>query len=176
MSEPRARIEIGGVARAHGIKGEIVIVTHDPDSTTLGEVERIWVGGVEREIALARDTHRGWLVSLAGLATRNDAEALQGQIVEVERDDLELDEDDVLLADLVGCAVRKPDGSPWGEIAAVDAGELQDLLVIHDGDVERLVPLVDEWVVAIDLDARVVTVDPADGWPESKRVGKAVRR
>ena len=162
------RIEIGGVARAHGIKGEVVIVTHDPDSTTLGEIERVWVGGVERTIKLARGTHRGWLVALDGIATRNDAEALQGQIVEVDRDSLELDEDDVLLADLIGCQVVRA-GKPWGTVASVHAGELQDLLVIHDGDVERMVPLVDELVTGIDLDARVVTVDPPEPWPESKR-------
>src|SRR6185312_6636897 len=113
------RIEIGGIARAHGIKGEVVIVTHDPDSATLGEIERVWVGGVERSIREARDTHRGWLVALDGIATRNDAEALRGQVVEVERDALELDDDDVLLADLIGCAVTRA-GQPWGTVAAVE--------------------------------------------------------
>jgi ribosomal 30S subunit maturation factor RimM len=44
-----ARVEIGGVARAHGIRGEVVIVTHDPDSDTLGFVERVFVNGVERK-------------------------------------------------------------------------------------------------------------------------------
>jgi 16S rRNA processing protein RimM len=145
-----------------------VIVTHDPDSTTLGEVDRIWVGGIERQISVARGTHRGWLVAFAGVATRNDAELLRGQIVEVDRDVLELDDDDVLLADLIGCAVIRGE-TPWGTIAAVEAGELQDLLVIHDGELERLVPLVDELVPSIDLDARTVTVDVPDGWPESKR-------
>ena len=162
-----SRIEIGGVARAHGIKGEVVIVTHDPDSTTLGEVDHIWIGGTLRTITGARGTHRGWLIALEGIATRNDAEALQGKVVEVDRSLLELDEDDVLLGDLIGCAVVRR-GQPWGTIAAVDAGELQDLLVIHDGDVERLIPLVDELVTDIDLDARIVTVDPPDPWPESK--------
>jgi 16S rRNA processing protein RimM len=144
-----------------------VIVTHDPDSTTLGEVDRIWVGGVEREISIARGTHRGWLVALAGVATRNDAELLRGQTVEVDRAVLELDEDDVLLGDLIGCAVKRGE-QPWGTIAAVEAGELQDLLVIHDGDIERLIPLVDELVPSIDLAARTVTVDVPDGWPEAK--------
>ncbi len=161
------RIEIGGVARAHGIRGEVVVHTHDPDSETLGRVEQIYVGGVARRIRGARDTHRGWLVALEGVDTRNDAEALQGQRVEVDRSALELGEDDVLLADLVGCAVILPDGRPWGTVAAVDPG-VQDLLVIHDGDTERLLPLVDVFVTNIDLDARVVTVDPPDGLPESK--------
>jgi 16S rRNA processing protein RimM len=164
-----ARVEIGGIARAHGIKGEVVIVTHDPDSDTLGTVETIYVAGAPKKIVQARDTHRGWLVALEGVTTRNDAEALRGQPVEVDRDALELDEDDVLLHDLIGCAVKKLDGTPWGTVAAVDAGEFQDLLVIHDGAIERLLPLVDVFVTEIDLDAGVITVDPPEGLPESKR-------
>ncbi|HTR55160.1 MAG TPA: ribosome maturation factor RimM [Kofleriaceae bacterium] len=168
-AEPGARVEIGGVARAHGIRGEVVIVTHDPDSETLGEVTRIYVGGVARDIVAARDTQRGWLVQLAGVVTRTEAEALRGQVVEVDRADLALAADDVLLADLVGCAVRRADGSPWGTIAAVHAGAMQDLLVIHDGDVERMLPVVDAFVRAIDLEARVITVDPPEDLPEAKR-------
>jgi len=168
------RIEIGGIARAHGIRGEVVIFTHDPDSTTLDGVETVWVGDVAYRIVRARATPRGWLVSLEGVATRNDAEALRGQKVEVDRAALALDDEDVLLDDLVGCAVRRPDGSAWGTIAAVAPGAFQDLLVIHDGDVERLLPLVDEFVTDIDLDAAVVTVDPPDELPEAPlRRGRA---
>lgn len=167
MSSPR--IEIGGVARAHGIKGEVVVFTHDPDSTTLGDVDAIFVGGVEKKIVHARDTQRGWLVLLEGVVTRNDAEALQGKPVEIAREALVLEEDDVLLHDLIGCEVRRPDGSVWGTIAEIQSGAFQDLLVIHAGEIERLLPLVDEFVTQIDLEARVVHVDPPEGLPESKR-------
>jgi 16S rRNA processing protein RimM len=100
--------------------------------------------------------------------TRNDAEALQGKPVEVDRDALELDEDDVLLHDLVGCAVKKTDGTPWGTVAAIESGDFQDLLVIHDNGIERLLPLVDAFVTDIDLDTSTITVDPPEGLPESK--------
>jgi 16S rRNA processing protein RimM len=162
------RIEIGRIARAHGIRGEVVIVTHDPESKIVGEVETLWIGGSERRVTGARGTHRGWLVHLEGVATRNDAEALRGQLVEVDRSVLELGDDEVLLADLVGCRVVRTDGTAWGTIAAIE-GSMQDLLVIHDGDIERLLPLVDEFVTHIDLDNGVVTVDPPEGLPESKR-------
>jgi 16S rRNA processing protein RimM len=162
-----ARVEIGGVARAHGIRGEIVIVTHDPDSDTLGKVESIYVGGIERKITQARDTQRGWLIALDGITTRNDAEALQGQTVEVDRDMLELDDDDILLDDLVDCEVRLPDGTPWGTVYAVDPGAYQDLLVVHAGEVERLLPLIDEFVKSIDLDAGVIVVEPPEGLPDA---------
>jgi 16S rRNA processing protein RimM len=146
-----------------------VIFTHDPDSEILGEVQTIYVGGAPRKLSAARDTQRGWLVLLEGVATRTEAEALRGQVVEVDRDAIPIADDEVLLADLVGCAVRRMDGSPWGEIAAIDTGALQDLLVIHDGDVERLLPMVDAFVKSIDLDARVVIVDPPEDLPESRR-------
>ena len=164
-----ARVEIGGVARAHGIRGEIVIITHDPDSETLGSIETVWIGGVERKILQARDTQRGWLVALEGVTTRNDAEALKGKPVEVDRDVLELDEGDVLLDDLIDCEVRLPDGTAWGTVAEIMVGAHQDLLVIHDGEVERLLPLVDEFVTNIDLEAGVVTVSPPEDLPVSKR-------
>jgi 16S rRNA processing protein RimM len=162
------RIEIGRIARAHGIRGEVVIVTHDAESGVLDDHPTLWIGGTERKVTEARSTHRGWLVYLDGIATRNDAEALRGQRVEIDRTALDLEDDDVLLGDLIGCRVQRVDGAPWGEIVAIEGGDLQDLLVIHDGELEHLLPLVDEFVTSIDLAAGVVTVDPPDGLPDHK--------
>jgi 16S rRNA processing protein RimM len=159
------RIEIGGIARAHGIRGEVVVHTHDPESTILGDLDTVWVGGVERAIERARGTDKGWLVKLAGCDTRTDAERLAKQVVEVDRDRIELDDGDVLLDDLVGCKTQLADGTPWGEVVAIDAGP-QDRLVVRDGNRERLLPLVDVFVTSIDLEAGVIVVAPPDGLPE----------
>ena len=162
------RIELGRITRAHGIRGEVVIATRDATSDLLDGLDTVWVGGVARRVVRARSTHRGWLVQFEAIATRNDAEALRGQLVEVDRAAVPLDDDEILLDDLVGCEVRRLDGRPWGTIAAVEPG-IQDRLVIHDGDIERQLPLVDEFVTGIDLEAGVVTVDPPDGLPEYKK-------
>lgn len=159
-----SRIEIGGVARAHGIRGELAIVTHDPASTVLDRAESIWIDGIEHKIAGARSTTKGWLVTLAGVETRTEAEALRGLPVEVAREALELADDDVLLHDLIGCKAQLADGTSWGEIVGVEA-DFQDRLVIHHGGQEYLLPLVDELVTSIDLDAGVVVVAPPDGLP-----------
>ncbi|TMQ05659.1 MAG: 16S rRNA processing protein RimM [Deltaproteobacteria bacterium] len=161
------RIEIGRITRAHGIRGEVAITTYDPEPDLLGSLDALWVGGTLRRVLRARNTHRGWLVLFESIATRNEAEALRGQVIEVDRVALALGDDDVLLDDLVGCRVQRVDGTPWGTIAAVE-GDLQDRLVIHDGEIERQLPLVGEFVTAIDLEAGVVTVDPPDGLPEHK--------
>lgn len=160
------RVQIGFVARAHGIRGEIAVVTHDPESTTLSRASAVWIAGRRYPIASARETpQKGVLLALEGLTDRTAAEGLRGAAVEVDRAELDLQEGEVLLDDLVGCRVQLVDGTPWGEIVALDLGP-QVRLVIHDRGVERLLPLVDELVPGIDLDARVVTVDPPEGLPE----------
>jgi 16S rRNA processing protein RimM len=160
------RIEVGGIARAHGIRGEVVVHLHDPESTVLEDAATLWVAGRRCEVEKARPGPHGWLVKLASVPDRNAAELLRGSVVEVDRDAIEVGDDEVLLDDLIGCSVRRVDGSPWGVIVAIDFGA-QDRLIIHDGEVERQLPLVDAFVVGIDVDAGMVTVDPPDGLPES---------
>ncbi|HVV87107.1 MAG TPA: ribosome maturation factor RimM [Kofleriaceae bacterium] len=161
------RIEVGYVARAHGVRGEVLAVPLVGGSTTLGDVEAVWIGGRRHGVERARPVPDGYLLVLAGVGDRDVAAALRGQSIEVERGDLDLDEDDVLLADLVGCKVVTADGVAWGEVAAIELGP-QDRLVIHDVDarIERLLPVVDAFLADIDLEAGVITITPPDGIPE----------
>jgi len=166
------RIEIGAVARAHGIRGEVRVVLYNPGSTALDRAASLYIGERELAIESARPLPGGaYLVGLVGVADRDQADALRGQPVAVARDDLDLDEGEVLLADLVGCRVELPDGTDWGVIAAVEPGP-QDRLVIHCGDIERQLPVADPFLVSIDLDQRRIVVDPPEGLPEERRRGK----
>lgn len=158
------RVEIGAVARAHGIRGEVLVVTHDPASTVLEEVGDVWIAGRAYEVRGVRPVRQGFLVALGGVDDRNAAELLRGAAVEVTRDALDLGDDGVLLEDLIGLRVVRADGAPCGTVVGIDPG-VQVRLVIHDQAVERLVPLVDALVTAIDVDAGTVTVAIDDDWP-----------
>jgi 16S rRNA processing protein RimM len=163
---PDGLVELGYVARAHGLHGEITVITHDPGSTTLDTTPAIWIAGRRWPIESVRDTQRGWLVVLAGVDNRTAAEALRGNPVWVSRDDIPLDDGEVLLADLVGCRAQLADGTPWGEIVAVEMSGPQYRLVVHHEGVERELPVVDALVPHVDLDARLVTVAPPEDLPE----------
>lgn len=165
------RVEIGVVARPHGVRGELRVHLHNPASTALDAAEEVWIGGRAFAIEQARPVQGAYLLLVAGVADRDAADALRGRAVEVSRDAIELDEGEVLLADLIGCRVELPDGTDWGVIARVDTGAHQDRLAIHQGEVERLLPVADAFLVAIDLEARRVVVDPPEGLPEEARVG-----
>jgi 16S rRNA processing protein RimM len=165
---PSPVLEIGYVARPHGVRGELRVVTHDPESTTLLDVDAVQIDGVLYRIEHARQVQGAFLLRLAGVGDRNRADALRGKRVAVDRELIPLEEGEVFLADLVGCAVVREDGSPYGTVAAVETGA-QDRLVIQDGDVERLLPLVPTFVIDVDLEQRRVVVAPPEDLPESPR-------
>lgn len=159
-------VEIGTVARAHGVRGEVRVALHNPASNALDGAATVVVGGRELAVDSARPVAGGaYLLRLAGIADRDQADALRGQPVSVARGELALDDGEVLLVDLVGCAVQLPDGTAWGVIAGVEPGP-QDRLIIHHGGVERQLPVADEFLVEVDLEARRVVVDPPEDLPE----------
>lgn len=131
-------------------------------------VDGVFIGEKLYKLESARLVKGAALLRLEGVADRDQAERLVGSDVEVLRDELELDEDEVLLEEIVGCAVQLEDGSGWGQVAEVLQG-VQDLLVIHDGDMERYLPLVDAFVVDIDLDQKTIVVAPPEELPEWER-------
>lgn len=162
------RLEIGVVSRPHGVRGELRVHLHNAESTAFDCVDEVYLAGVRYELVSARMVKGAVLLRLEGLDDRNAVESLRSAPVEVLRDQLELQEDDLLLSDLVGCRVQLEDGSDWGEIVEVVTGH-QDRLVIHSGDTERHLPLVSEFLIDIDLESKVVVAAPPEGLPEWPR-------
>lgn len=168
------RVEVAYIARAHGIRGEVLAVPIVDGSTTLAGAEAVWIAGRRYALRGARPTPDGYLLALEGVTDRDVAAGLRGQKIHVDRSELDLGEDDVLLADLVGCKVFTIDGDAWGEVTAVELGP-QDRLVIQDREarLERLLPVVDAFLADIDLDTRTITVSPPDDFPADPLPGDA---
>ena len=153
------KVQVGYVARAHGLRGEVRVHLHAPESTVLLDVETIFVGGQERRIESARPANGAVLLGLEGVHDRDAADALRGQTVEVERAAIPLADGEYLLQDLPGCAVVDAAGAPVGVVVEVMNGA-QPILVIHDtGGRERLVPAVPAFVHSVDAAARQVVVE-----------------
>jgi 16S rRNA processing protein RimM len=161
------RLRIGHVARPHGVRGELRVQLDDPESTVLFDVDRVWVGGVEYRVASARGTTGAALVHLEGIEDRDRGAALRGQAVEVQRSDVPLGEGEFFVSDLIGCEVVDEAGRVLGRGVSLLRGA-QDLLVIHDeaAQVERILPVIPEFVLAVDRAARRVVVAPPDDLPE----------
>ncbi len=163
------RVVVGRIGRPHGIRGEVTVETRtdEPDERFApGAV--LSVDGPVHELVVERmHWHSGrLLVTFDGVADRNEAEALRGLLLHVERDEAEqpADPDEFYDSSLVGCAVELLDGSPVGEVVEVVHLPGQDLLAVRTPD-ERdvLVPFVEVMVPTVDVPARRVVIDPPPG-------------
>jgi 16S rRNA processing protein RimM len=170
----KPHLELGYVARAHGLKGEVAVRTVDPESETLGLVERVLVrtrAGEERvlRIVSTRPTPKETLVVFKEVSGRDQSEALVGSTVLVFREDLEPPaEDEYFQGDLVGLTAVDEAGNVLGRVEELwSTGEVPNLVIRAEGREELVVPFVDDFVPTVDIPAGRLVVRP----PEYLEVG-----
>lgn len=161
MKFSNSTVAVGFVLRAHGIKGALRIRSSSPE---LGGVDELYLDEQRYRVVHATRDKDDWLVTVAGVADRNAAEALKGAAVRLDRDAITVAEGELLVADLVGCKVFEVSGSELGVVTgSFDSGAHEVLEVRTPSGREFMLPLVDAMVTAIDVAARRITCDPPPG-------------
>jgi len=166
----RPHLEVGYVARSHGLSGEVGVKTFDPGSTALLDVERVLLrlkDGSELELRIdsTRETPKELLVGFEGVEDRTRADGLVGATVCVFREDLEPPSDDeVFQGDLVGLKAETESGEPLGEVVEVwSTGEVPNLVIRGaPGREELLVPFASDFVVSVDVEAGRIVIRPPE--------------
>lgn len=101
----------------------------------------------------------GIAVKLEGIASREEAQALTGAEILVERSELpEPGPDEFYWHDLMGLEAFSPTGVPLGRVTGVLELPAHPVLVLR-GERERLVPLVPDRLAGIDIEAGRLTLD-----------------
>jgi len=154
-----ARILLGRVAGAHGIRGEVIIHAYTAAPEDIGTYGPLLdkSGAQSYRIKSARAMAKGGVVArLEGVSDRNAAEALKGVELYVERDKLPAAaEGEFYHADLIGLSAVDPQGKRIGEIVAVQnygAGDLLEIRLAGTGKTE-LVPFTEATVPEVDIAA-----------------------
>jgi 16S rRNA processing protein RimM len=100
------------------------------------------------------------LLQLEGVADRDAAERLRGALVQIAiQDALPLDEGEYYEYQVVGIEVETEAGEPLGEIVEVlNLPEANDVFVVAGERGEVLLPVTQEVVVDLDLEARRLVV------------------
>ena len=162
-------LEIGLVARPHGVRGELRLKLHNPASVTLFEVPRVVLTVAsetprEYEVLSVRRAGKALLLRLEGVGSCELAEGLRGAIVSVDRELLpDLEPDEYYLADLVGCQVMGPEGLV-GRVIEVHSHPTLDSMVILTPDEGRLEqPLDDQWLERVSVQERSIVLSTLDG-------------
>lgn len=163
----REGIEVGVVVRPHGVQGELKVKLHNPASDAFADPRALWLetssGRILGQVTWGQ-AEGGWaLIRVAQSIDRDAAETLRGARLMRDRRGITLAEDEHLCADLVGCDVRDGEHRLGVVVAILSAGSA-DVLVIRDGDEERMIPLVDDWVTSVDTRAREIVVVGSEQW------------
>jgi 16S rRNA processing protein RimM len=162
-------IPIGYVRKAHGIRGDVLVRGLVSDAAERFTDATILVTGEPQRRTFAIDAvalHQGdFIVSLEGIDTRNDAEALVGtQFVIPLSERRRLDDAEWWVEDLVGCVVVDLDGKMIGTVTDVIVGAAQDRLAVTTADgALGEIPFVDQLVPVVDIAARRIVVDLPEG-------------
>lgn len=144
------------------MRGALGVLPLARGSRVLLEVDTVQIGGIAHRVAGCEPFGDGFVLALEDVTDRDAAAALRGQLVEVPRAAISLDPGEYLVADLIGLAAVDPAGAALGTIAEILQLPAHDVLVIRDGDRERLVPLVDAFLREVDLPGGRVVLDPPE--------------
>ena len=146
-------LEVGRVAKPHGLRGEVVVAltTNRPERVAEGTVLHTEQGPLT--ITASRPHQNRYIVRFAGVDTREAADAIHGLVLSAEP--LE-DPDALWVHELIGSVVVDQHGTEHGTVTSVEVNPASDLLVLDSGG---LVPLT---FVVEQADGRI-TVDVPDG-------------
>ena len=153
------RIALAAVAGAHGLGGEVKLKLFAESADSLALHRTVLVGGEPRAMSNVRDGGKTAIARFRGITDRAAAEALRGQLVEIDRAELpKLEDGEYYHADLVGLLVIDPAGAPLGTVVAVENYGAGDLLEIERASGGKaLIPFRDP--IAMLADGRI-TADP----------------
>jgi 16S rRNA processing protein RimM len=162
-SESPALIEVGIVGAPFGVRGWVKLrsYTEPPDRLLEHRSLQLRVGSAWRSYAVEATGRSGGqlTVKLAGVADRNEAEALRGAKIGLARAELPPRGDkEFYRADLIGCEVMNMAGVRLGVVEHFVEIAAHALMVVR-GESEYWVPAVPRHLRRVDLQARRVVVD-----------------
>jgi 16S rRNA processing protein RimM len=151
-----ARILLGEITGAHGLRGEVSIrtFTATPDAIAIYGALEDECGARKLEISVKRVTDSGVIASITGISDRSAAEALKGTQLYVDRARLPPAADgEYYYADLIGLTAVSSDGTEIGKVTSIanyGAGDILEVRIERTGKSE-LIPMLEGFVPRVDL-------------------------
>lgn len=173
----RTYFHVGEILAAHGVQGELKARVLSSDKQRLKQLRECYLTSpdetehVPAKIINARPVRGFWLISLQGIADREQAQKLRGSLISVERKNaLTLGENEWFVADLIGCAVYDAKYGLLGQLTDILEHPAQDVYVVSlKGQKDILFPARKTIVQNVDLDLRHIKVVLPEGLYEVYR-------
>jgi 16S rRNA processing protein RimM len=158
-----APICVARIGAAHGVRGAVKLWTFTEDPLAVQAYGPLITkdGSRQFEVATAREAKGHLVATLKGVATREEAERLNGIELYVARDQLPAtDDDEYYHADLIGLAAVTAADVPLGRVIAIHnfgAGDIIEIAPPHGPTL--LLPFTNAVVPTVDLAAGRVVIE-----------------
>ena len=158
-----AQICVARIGAAHGVRGAVKLwtFTEDPMAVTQYGPLATKDGARKFEVAHAREAKGHLVATLKGVATREEAERLNGLELYIPRSKLPAtDADEYYHADLIGLSAVNAAFEPIGRVTAIHnfgAGDIIEIAPAHGATM--LLPFSNAVVPTVDLAAGRVVIE-----------------
>jgi 16S rRNA processing protein RimM len=158
-----APICVARIGAAHGVRGAVKLWTFTGDPLGVKHYGPLTTrdGARQFEVTHVREAKDHLVATLKGIATREDAERLNGIELYVARDKLpETDEDEYYHADLIGLAAVNAANDPLGRVVAIHNFGAGDIIEIAPAKgPTMLLPFTNAVVPTVDLTGGRVVIE-----------------
>ena len=163
-------IVVARIVKTRGLRGEVVadLLTDFPERfDNLASVVAVSTGGSRRSLQIEEHWFHGDRIvfKFASYDSIETAKELVGYELAVAASErVELPKDRFYEWELAGCRVETIEGKLVGQVREVmRTGGVEILVVTRDDGQEALIPMAQDICVEIDIDQKLIRVDPPEG-------------
>ncbi|MBL0701806.1 MAG: ribosome maturation factor RimM [Spiroplasma sp.] len=163
------QVKIGKIVNTHGIKGELRILSNsDFKELRFAIGNDIWIATKAGEVMVTIEGHFPHktfdIVKLKDYDNINDVLQFKNLFIydnEIATDQME--DDNYLNKDLIGCVIINEDNIKRGTVTEVIENPAHDLLRIQGDDKKFFIPFINEFILEIDLESKTIIIDEIKG-------------
>lgn len=164
----RQYLELGQIVGTHGVRGEMRVQPWCDSPAFFQQFHTLYFGQEgegSAKVCSCRPHGNVMLVTLEGVDTVENAAALRGRVLYMNRADAPLDEGDYFIQDLIGCRVVDADtGRLYGTLTQVSATGANDVWHVQDAaGKEYLLPAIPPVVIETDVERERIKIRPLKG-------------
>jgi 16S rRNA processing protein RimM len=165
-------IVLGRIVAPYGVRGWVRIHPFGDDPASWRRMSEWWLGADAEgdvwqpyKVESLRAHGAGWVAKLGAVDDRNAAESLDGRFIAAPREALpDTHADEYYWADLIGLAVVNEQNDRLGEVTSLFDSSAHSVLVVQDGETERLLPFVETVVKGVDVAGGCIRVAWGKDW------------
>jgi 16S rRNA processing protein RimM len=160
----KEELAIGQIINTHGVKGELKVHPLTDDMKRFKKLKYVLLDGVEKKVIWVKLQNNKVILKLEGIESMEEAEKLKSKYLKVSREDaVKLPEGRYFVVDIVGCKVVDTNGKHIGEVKEVIFTGSNDVYWVK-GEKEVLVPVIESVVKDINIENKIITIEPVEVW------------